>query len=56
MTTKKANPVEDGFQGREYIATPEELRIIDTAMASIDAGTAATDVEIRAAFAKFRQA
>jgi hypothetical protein len=41
-------------QGGEYIATREELRIIDAAMASIDRGEVASDAEIEAAFAKFR--
>jgi hypothetical protein len=38
----------------EYVATEEELRIIDEAIASLDAGEAATEAEIKAAFAKFR--
>ncbi len=37
-----------------YLATEEELRIIDEAIASLDAGEAATEAEIEAAFAKFR--
>jgi hypothetical protein len=42
------------LQGQDYQATQEELRIIDAAMASIDAGETATDAEIKTAFAKFR--
>jgi len=42
------------LQGDEYIATREELRIIDAAMSSIDSGEFATDREVKAAFAKFR--
>jgi hypothetical protein len=51
-----ANQIEHELQGKDYHATREELRIIDAAMASIDAGDSATDDEIKAAFAKFRQA
>jgi hypothetical protein len=42
------------LQTRDYLATQEELRIVDEAMASIDGGKVATDAEIKAAFAKFR--
>jgi hypothetical protein len=49
-----ANQIESELQGRHYLATRQELEIIDAAMASIDAGEAATDVEIERAFAKFR--
>jgi hypothetical protein len=48
------NQIESELQGHEYVATPEELQIIDAAMASIDAGEAASDREVEAAFAKFR--
>ena len=51
-----ANEIESELQGRDYLATREELQIIDAAMASIDSGEVATDVEIKAAFAKFRSA
>jgi hypothetical protein len=51
-----ANQIENELQGRDYLATQEELRIIDAAMASIDGGEVATDAEIKAAFAKFRPA
>jgi hypothetical protein len=51
-----ANQIEDELQGRSYFASQEELRIIDAAMASIDAGEVATDAEVKAAFAKFRPA
>ena len=37
-----------------YVATREELQIIDAAMASIDAGEVASEGEAEAAFAKFR--
>jgi hypothetical protein len=51
-----ANQIESELQGRDYLATQEELQIIDAAMASIDGGETATEVEIKAAFAKFRSA
>jgi hypothetical protein len=51
-----ANQIESELQGQDYLATQEELRIVDAAMASIDAGETATDAEIKAAFAKFRSA
>ena len=51
-----ANLIESELQGRDYLATREELQIIDAAMASIDSGEVATDAEIKAAFAKFRSA
>jgi hypothetical protein len=51
-----ANQIEDELQGRDYLATQEELRVVDAAIASIDAGEIATDAEIKAVFAKFRSA
>jgi hypothetical protein len=51
-----ANQIESELQGGDYLATRAELQIIDAAMASIDSGEVATDVEIKAAFAKFRSA
>jgi hypothetical protein len=51
-----ANQIENELQGRDYLATREELQIIDAAMAAIDGGEVATDAEIKAAFAKFRSA
>jgi hypothetical protein len=48
-----ANQIESELQGGDYIATREELEIIDAAMASIDAGESASAAEIKAAFAKF---
>jgi hypothetical protein len=51
-----ANQIESELQGRDYLATQEELQIIDAAMASIDGGETATEVEIKAAIAKFRSA
>jgi hypothetical protein len=51
-----ANQIESELQGRDYLATRDELRIIDAAIASIDGGEVATDSEIETAFAKFRSA
>ena len=48
------NQIESELRGRDYLATREELQIIDAAIASIDAGDVATDIEIKAAFSKFR--
>jgi hypothetical protein len=50
-----ANQIESELKG-DYVATHDELQAIDAAIASIDAGEAATDLEIEAAFAKFRKA
>jgi uncharacterized protein YecE (DUF72 family) len=48
-----ANQIENELQANDYLATQEELRIIDAAIASIDGGEAATDAEVQAAFTKF---
>jgi hypothetical protein len=50
-----ANQIESELQGHDYLATQEELQVIDAAMASIDGGEVATDADIKAAFAKFRR-
>ena len=50
-----ANQIESELRGQNYLATREELQVIDAAMASIDGGEVATDAEIKAAFAKFRR-
>jgi hypothetical protein len=50
-----ANQIESELRGDEYAATMDELQVIDAAMASLDAGESATDVEVAAAFAKFRK-
>ena len=50
-----ANPkVKAEYDGQNYLASREELRVIDAATASVDGGETATDSEIKAAFAKFR--
>jgi hypothetical protein len=51
-----ANQIENELQGRDYLASREELQIIDAAMASIDGEEVASETEIKAAFAKFRSA
>jgi hypothetical protein len=51
-----ASQIEGELRGQDYPATQEELRIIDEAIASIDAGETATEAEIAAAFAKFHRA
>jgi hypothetical protein len=48
-----ANQIESELQGRDYLATREELRILDAAIASLDGGEFATDAEVESAFAKF---
>ena len=50
------NQIESELQGGDYIATREELEIIDAAIASIDAGETVSPAEIKALFAKYRQA
>ncbi|WP_166302175.1 MULTISPECIES: hypothetical protein [unclassified Bradyrhizobium] len=50
-----ANQIEIELQAQDYVATRDELRVIDAAMESIDAGECATDEEVAAAFAKFRR-
>jgi hypothetical protein len=49
-----ANQIENELRGDDYVATREELQIIDAAMASIDAGETASELEVEAAFEKFR--
>jgi uncharacterized protein YecE (DUF72 family) len=49
-----ANQIEHELRSSDYVATQEELQIIDAAIASIDAGQIASDREVEAAFARFR--
>ena len=51
-----ANQIENELQAGDYLATRQELQTIDAALASIDAGEAASDAEIEAAFEKFGSA
>jgi uncharacterized protein YecE (DUF72 family) len=48
-----ANEIESELQAQDYHATREELRIIDAAMAAIDAGETASDAETKTVFQKF---
>jgi len=50
-----ASEIENELLGGEYLATQEELRSIDMALASIDRGEVATDAEVAEAFAKFQR-
>ncbi|WAB77096.1 hypothetical protein [Rhodopseudomonas palustris] len=47
-----AREIESELQANRYHASDEELRIIDAAAATLDAGEQATDDKIRTAFAK----
>jgi hypothetical protein len=51
-----ANQIENELQAGDYLATRDELQTIEAALASIDAGEAASNAEIEAAFAKFGSA
>jgi hypothetical protein len=51
-----AMEIETELKARDYVASQEDLRIIDAAMASIDAGDLASEAEVKAVFAKFRGA
>jgi hypothetical protein len=50
-----ANEIESELKVQDYLATAEELEVIDAAIATIDAGQIATDAEVEAAFRKFRR-
>ena len=50
-----ASEIESELLGGEYVATQEELRSIDVALASIDRGDVAADAEVEETFAKFRR-
>ncbi|MEH2489240.1 hypothetical protein [Bradyrhizobium sp. AZCC 2230] len=50
-----ASEIESELLGGEYLATQEELRSIDAALASIDRGEVATDAEVAETFAKFKR-
>jgi hypothetical protein len=51
MTTDSKTETE--LRCDEYLATCEELQIIDAALASIDAGESVSAAEIKAVFAKY---
>jgi hypothetical protein len=46
----------EALRSGEYRATEDELRAIDEAIAELDRGEVASDVQVRAAYAKFRGA
>jgi hypothetical protein len=48
-----ADQIESELHGGDYVASREELRMIDAAIASIDGGDIATEADVEAAFAKF---
>jgi hypothetical protein len=41
--------------GAAYVASEDELRAIDEALAQIEAGEYATDAEVEAAYSRFRK-
>ncbi|CAN0502624.1 unnamed protein product, partial [Phaeothamnion confervicola] len=45
----------DRLGGPTYVASEEELATIDEALAEVERGEFATDVEVEAAFARFRR-
>jgi hypothetical protein len=49
------NEADPGDRQHDYVATDEELQVIDAAMAAIDAGKIANESEVEVAFAKFRR-
>jgi len=50
-----ASEIESELRSGEYLATQEELRSIDAALASIGRGEVATDAEVAETFSKFRR-
>jgi hypothetical protein len=48
-----ADQIESELTGGDYVASREELEIIDAAIAAIDRGEIASEAEVEAAFAKF---
>jgi hypothetical protein len=50
-----ANEIENELQSQDYVATREELEIIDAAIAAIDAGQVATEADVEAVFRKFHR-
>lgn len=50
-----AKEIEQGLSDDAYEATDEELRIIDDAIASIEAGEGVSEAEMEVTFAKFRR-
>jgi hypothetical protein len=50
-----AKEIEQELSENTYEATDEELRIIDEAITSIEAGEGVSEAEMEATFAKFRR-
>ena len=48
-----ANEIENELQSQDYVATREELQVIDAAIAAIEAGQVASEADVGAAFHKF---
>jgi hypothetical protein len=46
----------EAWRNGEYHATDEELRALDEAIAEIDRGEVASEAQVKAAYAKFRNA
>ena len=46
----------EAWRNGEHHATEEELRVIDEAIAELDRGEVASEAQVRAAYAKFRDA
>ncbi|MCP9627293.1 hypothetical protein NML43_09370 [Rhodopseudomonas palustris] len=50
-----AEQIETELKAKEYLASEDELRVVDAAMASLDQGEQASDDDVRDAFVRFRQ-
>jgi hypothetical protein len=48
-----ADQIESELKSGDYVASPEELEIIDSAVAAVDRGEIASEAEVEAAFARF---
>lgn len=50
-----AEQIETELKAKEYLASADELRVVDAAIASLDQGEQASDDDVRDAFVRFRQ-
>jgi hypothetical protein len=48
-----ADQIESELKSGDYVASPDELEIIDSAVAAVDRGEIATEAAVAAAFARF---
>ena len=48
-----ADQIESEFKSGDYVASREELEIIDNAVAAVDRGEIASGAEVEVAFARF---